>query len=93
MEDWQGPHGEVMVSACILTTTPNELMAGIHDRMPVILPPAAWDLWLDPAAQPRELRGLLAPYPAEGLDAHPVGTAVGNIRNDGPELIEPLALG
>ncbi|MBK8790289.1 MAG: SOS response-associated peptidase [Holophagaceae bacterium] len=72
MEDWQGPHGEVMVSACILTTTPNELMAGIHDRMPVILPPAAWDLWLDPAAQPRELRGLLAPYPAEGLDAHPV---------------------
>lgn len=90
MEDWQGPHGEVMVSACILTTTPNELMAGIHDRMPVILPPATWDLWLDPAAQPRELRGLLAPCPAERLTAHPVGSAVGNIRNDSPELILPL---
>jgi putative SOS response-associated peptidase YedK len=59
--------------------------------MPVILPPAAWDLWLDAAAQPRELRGLLTPYPASLMDAYPVGTAVGNIRNDGPELIRPLA--
>jgi putative SOS response-associated peptidase YedK len=91
MEDWHGPDGEVMVSACILTTTANELMAGLHDRMPVILPPAAWDLWLDAAAQPRELRGLLTPYPASLMDAYPVGTAVGNIRNDGPELIRPLA--
>ncbi len=50
MEDWQGPDGEVMVSACIITTAPNARMADLHDRMPVILPPSAWDLWLDPAS-------------------------------------------
>ena len=91
MEDWHGPDGEVMVSACIITTTPNELMAGIHDRMPVILPPSAWPDWLDPAAQTRELQPLLVPCPAGLMDAHPVCTAVGNPRNDGPELIRPLA--
>jgi len=67
MEDWQGPNGEVMVSACIITTEPNELMAEIHNRMPVILPKEAWGLWLDPAAQVREVQPLLVPYqPALG---------------------------
>lgn len=90
MEDWQGPHGEVMVSACIITTQPNELMAGIHARMPVILPRHAWDLWLDPAAQIRELQPLLVPCSADLMAAHPVGKAVGNPRNDGPELMLPV---
>ncbi len=91
MEDWHGPHGEVMVSACIITTEPNTLMAPIHNRMPVILPREAWPLWLDPAAQTRELRPLLVPCPAEGMAAHPVGQAVGDVRNDGPELVLPLS--
>ena len=91
MEDWQGPNGEVMVSACIITTEPNQLMVGIHNRMPVILPEEAWGLWLDPAAQVREVQPLLVPFPAEQMLAHPVGKAVGNIRNDGPELILALA--
>ncbi len=91
MEDWQGPNGEVMVSACIITTEPNELMAGIHNRMPVILPRGSWDLWLDPAAQVKVVQALLVPYPAELMAAHPVSAAVGNVRNDGPELIEPVA--
>ena len=90
MEDWHGPNGEVMVSACIITTEPNALMAPIHNRMPVILPLEAWPLWLDPAAQTRELRPLLVPCPAEEMTAHPVSLAVGDARNDGPELITPV---
>ena len=90
MEDWQGPNGEVMVSTCIITTEPNELMAGIHNRMPVILPKEAWGLWLDPAAQIREVKPLLVPYPSELMAAHLVGKAVGSTRNDGPELILPV---
>jgi putative SOS response-associated peptidase YedK len=89
MEDWQGPGGEVMVSACIITTEPNELMAGIHRRMPVILPREAWDVWLDPSAQTRDVRPLLVPFPSELMAAHPVNPAVGNVRNDSPELIQP----
>ena len=89
MEDWQGPNGEVMVSACIITTEPNELMAGIHNRMPVILPRETWPLWLDPAAQTREVKPLLVPYAADRMAAHPVGPSVGNIQVDGPELMLP----
>lgn len=91
LEDWQGPHGELMISTCIVTTEPNALMAGIHNRMPVILPKAAWGVWLDPASQARELRPLLVPAPVEDMAAYPVGSAVGNPRHDGPELILPLA--
>ncbi len=91
LEDWQGPHGEVMISTCIITTEPNELMASIHDRMPVILPKAAWHAWLDPAVQVREVKPLLVPLPAERMAAYPVSSAVGSVRNDGPELIHPVA--
>jgi putative SOS response-associated peptidase YedK len=90
LEDWQGPHGEVMISTCIITTEPNDLIAGIHNRMPVILPKAAWALWLDSAAQVRKLQPLLVPCPAGGMEAHPVGPAVGDVRQDGPQLIEPV---
>lgn len=91
MEDWQGPNGEQMISACIITTEPNVLMAGIHNRMPVILPKSAWDLWLDPASQTREVKPLLVSYPDELMAAHPVSQAVGNVRNDSPDLILPVA--
>jgi putative SOS response-associated peptidase YedK len=91
MEDWQGPHGEVMVSTCIITTEPNELMADIHNRMPVILPRRVWAPWLDPAAQTSGLRPLLVPYPARLMAAHTVSPAVGNVQNNGPELILPMA--
>ncbi|WLT31135.1 SOS response-associated peptidase [Geothrix sp. PMB-07] len=91
MEDWQGPNGEVMISACIITTDPNELMAGIHNRMPVILPRSAWDLWLDPASQTREVKPLLVPYPQQLMAAHEVGPEVGNVRNDHPGLILPVS--
>ncbi len=90
MEDWQGPNGEVMISACIITIPPNDLMAAIHGRMPAILPKTQWKAWLDPAAQVRELQPLLVPYPSDLMRAHPVGQAVGNVHNDGPELILPV---
>jgi putative SOS response-associated peptidase YedK len=91
MEDWQGPDGETMVSACIITTEPNDLMAGIHNRMPVILPKDVWGLWLDSAAQVKEVQPLLVPYPSKLMEAYPIGKAVGNTRIDGPELIVPVA--
>lgn len=87
----QGPNGEIMVSTCIITIEPNELMAGIHIRMPVILPKTSWGLWMDPSAQTREVQPLLVPYPAELMPARPVSSAVRNVRNEGPELILPVA--
>ena len=89
---WKEPEsGEWLRSCSIVTTTPNELMATIHDRMPVILPPSAWDTWLDPGLEDiAELRGLLVPCPAEGLEAYPVSTLVNSTRNEGASLIEPV---
>jgi len=63
-------------------------MAGIHDRMPVILEPDAWAHWLDPAVNDREeLEPLLRPAPPGTIVHHSVDRAVGNIRNDGPQLL------
>lgn len=90
MEDREGPDGAVLVSACIVTTEPNQLMAGIHNRMPVILPKESWGLWLDPVSEIGEVHSLLVPYSNVLMAAHPVGTAVGNVRNQGSELILAL---
>ncbi|MCU1356130.1 MAG: hypothetical protein JWM89_1548 [Acidimicrobiales bacterium] len=93
-EEWRGPdrsRDERLRSATIITTTPNELLATIHDRMPVILPSSAWEAWLDPADDDIEALGkLLVPAPAGLLTMHPVATDVGNVRNNGPQLIEPV---
>ncbi len=75
-----------VLSCTILTTSPNELMATLHDRMPVILAPEDYDRWLDPGVtDPNAVQDLLRPYPGE-LQAYPVSRAVNNVRNDGPEL-------
>ena len=74
-----------------MTTTPNDLMAAMHNRMPVVLPPEAWDRWLDPALEdPAELQGLLVPCPSEWLFAYPIAPLVNSVRNQGPALIVPL---
>ncbi|MCA8902324.1 MAG: SOS response-associated peptidase [Hyphomonas sp.] len=70
----------------IVTTTPNDLMAGLHTRMPVILDPADYSRWL--TAPAKQVRGLFEPFPTDAMQAWPVGPAVGNVRNQGPELIE-----
>ena len=89
---WRDPEtDEVRRTFTIVTTTPNDLMRPIHDRMPVVLAEEAWDRWLDPALpDPGELQGLLVPAPDEDLEAYPVSRAVNNVRNDGPGLIERL---
>lgn len=81
---------EALLSCTIVTTTPNELMSRLHTRMPVILPAAAWAVWLDPAlADLGELQGLLRPSDAD-LVAYPVAPLVNSVRNQGPALIEPV---
>ncbi|MBE0627577.1 MAG: SOS response-associated peptidase [Burkholderiales bacterium] len=88
-ETWTGPEGELR-SFTIVTTEPNELMARIHDRMPVILPRAQYARWLDPALQdPAQIQTMIASYPATELQAIPIGRRIGNARNQGPELIAP----
>jgi putative SOS response-associated peptidase YedK len=82
---------EPLYSCTIVTGEPNELVAPIHDRMPVILPPGAWDRWLDrDFGDVSELERLLVPAPAEVFEAWTVGMAVNTVGNDGPELIEPV---
>ncbi|MEX2292140.1 MAG: SOS response-associated peptidase [Acidimicrobiales bacterium] len=92
-EVWKGVNKdqEPLRSCTIITTSPNEPMASIHDRMPVILPPSAWDLWLDREVDDLELLGkLLVPSAPEIIAMHPVSTEVNNVRNKGEHLIEPL---
>ena len=79
-------------SATIITTSAPDELGQIHDRMPMVIPPGSWADWLDPANNDvSDLRALLAPATAGGLDSYPVSTAVNWVRNNGPELIEPVA--
>lgn len=92
---WSGWHdpetGEVRRTFTIVTTGPNALLAPIHNRMPVVLPPEAWDRWLDRDLEdPAQLKGLLVPADDAALDAYPVSRLVNDVRNQGPALIEPL---
>jgi putative SOS response-associated peptidase YedK len=77
-------------SATIITTEPNELTAAVHDRMPVILRPDDYDLWLDPEFEGKEkLQSLLRPYPAGEMTAFPVSTIVNSPRNENSSCIDP----
>lgn len=89
-EVWCDPEGSVLQSCTILTTTPNELMAPIHNRMPVIVEPEDFDLWLNPEPDPEQGLHLLRPYPAERMAAYPVSTVVNSPRNDVPNCIQPI---
>lgn len=90
-EIWHDSDGGVIESCTILTTQPNELIAPIHNRMPVIVAPDDYSMWLDPGPQPEDGLHLLRPYDPELMEAYPVTTAVNNPRNDSPSCIEPLA--
>jgi putative SOS response-associated peptidase YedK len=86
----KGPGAPWLHSATVVTTSANDTMAPIHDRMPVILPKAMWHLWLDPANQNIEmLQKLLVPAPDDLLTMHEVSTDVNNVRNKGAHLVEP----
>jgi putative SOS response-associated peptidase YedK len=91
-ENWRSPAGEWVRSFAIITTTPNELCAELHNRMPVVLGRQVWPEWLgeEPADAPR-LKTLLAPYPASAMTCWPVSTRVGNVKNNDPSCAEACA--
>jgi putative SOS response-associated peptidase YedK len=90
-EAWTGPNGEEMETAAIVTTTANRTLRPIHDRMPVIIPPDAFDLWLDCGKFDADTAAaLIAPAPEDLLEFHEVSTAVNRTANDSAALIEPV---
>lgn len=72
-------------------TRANTLMATIHDRMPVILPPSAYDVWLDPETPLETVQALLQPFAVEPMRLYPVSRRVNSPKNDDPTLVEPVA--
>lgn len=92
-ERWEGEGGEVLDSCTILTTEANDVLRPVHDRMPVILHPEDYALWLEASERERAtLRELLRPYPAEEMTGYPVSTAVNSTRGRGAELIAEAPL-
>jgi putative SOS response-associated peptidase YedK len=90
-DGWRDPATErVRRTFTIVTTTPTEQMAELHDRMPVIVGEPDWATWLDPSGRdPGELQGLLVPNETVDLRTTAVSQLVNNVRNDGPELLLP----
>lgn len=90
-ERWEPSSGDPLESCTLITTGPNELLAPIHARMPAIIAPEDFDLWLAaPPGEGEKLLFLLRPYPAEAMAAVEVGLSVNNPSNDSPDLISPL---
>ena len=90
-DSWRTPNGATLETCTILTTTPNQLLADMHDRMPVILPSASYDLWLDPGF--RDLAAtseMLKPYDAGQMRRYPVSPRVNNVANDDPQCSQPI---
>jgi putative SOS response-associated peptidase YedK len=89
-ETWTGPNGEEMDTAVIVTTQANRMLLALHDRMPVVVLPEAFDSWLDCAkVDALSATALIAPAPDAALEMHEVSAAVNKAANDTPDLIEP----
>jgi putative SOS response-associated peptidase YedK len=87
-DQWKSPDGEQLRSCTIITTEPNEVLAPIHNRMPAILLPGAYEDWLNPDMRDEQaLSHWLAPYPAEEMTARAVSRQVNDPKREGPELI------
>lgn len=92
-DHWKNPEGAVIESFSILTTSSNELIKPLHDRMPVILDPQYKDIWLDSElADPEQLKPLFKPYPSGQMEMYPVSDLVNSPKNDNPECIQPIKL-
>jgi putative SOS response-associated peptidase YedK len=90
-ESWQGPNGEEMETAAIVTTRANKTLSPIHERMPVIVPPEAFDLWLDAANVDAETAAaLIVPSGEDLIESHEISTAVNRVANDNAALIEKV---
>jgi len=93
-ETWTGPNGEELDTAAIVTTSANRSLSALHDRMPVILPPGAFDMWLDSAhVDATTAAALLVPARDDLLEAYAISTAVNRVANDSEALIAPLPRG
>ena len=87
-ESWTSPDGEVIESCTILTTEANEVLRPIHDRMPVIIAPEDYGLWLDPATPPKAVQEMLRSFPAEKMESQPVSTVVNDPKHETPRCVE-----
>jgi putative SOS response-associated peptidase YedK len=87
-EHWKNPEGEWLSTCTVITTSAPDDLGEIHDRTPLLVPREAWGLWLDPSVP--DPGDLLIPGTAGLLDAWPVGKDVGNVRNNGAQLINPV---
>jgi putative SOS response-associated peptidase YedK len=87
---WHDAEGNELYSYTIITTKPNDVVATIHNRMPVILQRDDEDAWLSKDADPAQLRQLLAPYPADAMEAYMVSRAVNNPANESAGLMQPM---
>lgn len=85
---WRGPGGVELETCAIVTTTPNRVLAPIHDRMPVLFTPEQSRRWIE-ETDPAQVEALLASAPDDAITATKVGPAVSNVRNDGPECLDP----
>ena len=91
-EAWMGPNGEEIESVAIITTSANRTLGAVYERMPAILPPDAFDMWLDCAkVGPETAAACLVPAPEDLLEAYEVSNAVNRTANDGPGLIVPVS--
>jgi putative SOS response-associated peptidase YedK len=85
-ERWKDPSGKPLETCSILTTTPNAVTSAVHDRMPVILSPDAYDLWLDPGfVDVAAVLAYLKPYDARAMRCYPISARVNNVANDDAE--------
>ncbi len=92
-ERWtRATDGQTIDTFAIVTMAANPLVSELHDRMPLILSVDEVGLWLDQSTPLARIQQMLIPCPDDRLTAHPVGRAVGNVRNEGPELILPVGL-
>lgn len=91
-EFWKDPDsGEWLTSCAVITTTATDSLGHIHDRMPMVIGPESWDAWLDPSVtDPDQAMALLSVTAADQLEAYAVSRAVGNVRNNSPDLVEPI---
>jgi len=88
---WKDPSGSWVKTCSILTTTPNAVTAPVHDRMPVILDPDAYDLWLDPGMKNvNAVSELLKSYDARLMRCFPVSTRINHVANDDEQCSQPL---
>ena len=91
-EFWKSPEGEWLSTCAVITTQASDAVGHIHDRMPLMVPRERWADWLDPTKSGDDRLALLEPAAPGRLEAYPVSTAVGNVRNNGAHLLDPLPL-